>query len=174
MRIVAGRLRGRRLRVPPGIRPTTERIREALFSIIAAEDRRVLDLFAGSGAIGIEALSRGARSATFVERDAAACRALEANLRLVEPWGSVALHRCDAWTALRRLAGPFDLAFVDPPYGSAAVEGVHSALGALMAEGALLVIELGSRQPPPPCPSAWERLTVRVYGASAIVVDRVP
>src|SRR3954468_19260619 len=118
MRIVAGRWRGRRLVAPPGrtTRPTSDRVREALFSILGPLDgERVLDLYAGSGAVGLEALSRGAAEATLVERDPAALRALRAN---VEALGADArVIAGDVAAFLRSAAqadGHYDLVFLDP------------------------------------------------------------
>lgn len=148
MRIIAGRFRGRTLRAPPGgsTRPTADRVREALFSMLASrigpfEGLRVADLFAGSGALGLEALSRGAAHATFVESDPAAAAAIRAN--------STALGLGEA---VRILGGsalslppsqPFDLVFADPPYapgsGTAAVESVASA--GWLAPGGWLCVE---------------------------------
>src|SRR5436309_4205711 len=120
MRIVAGEWGGRTLRAPPGgrTRPTADRVREALFSILGPIDGlRVLDLFAGSGALGIEALSRGAAQATFVERARPALTALRANLEALEI--SAEVHAGDARAFLRNAAQAgrtYDLVFVDPPY----------------------------------------------------------
>jgi 16S rRNA (guanine966-N2)-methyltransferase len=118
LRISGGELRGRRLRVPRGareLRPTTERVREALFSILGdVSGARVLDLFCGSGALGLEALSRGARSAVLVDRSAAAARGNVEQLELGERAGVV---RADALRFLRRAEpSSFDLVLCDPPY----------------------------------------------------------
>ena len=121
MRIVAGTLGGRRLKAPQGrgTRPTSDRVREALFSILGdLEQARVLDLFAGSGALGIEALSRGARSAVFVDDDPKAIAAINANLGALGLEAPV--HRRPALAYLNNASdGPFDLVFLDPPYSSA-------------------------------------------------------
>lgn len=121
MRIVAGRWRGRRIEAPDGraVRPTADRVREAWLSIVQLHlpDAAVLDLFAGSGALGLEALSRGARSADFVEADPRALRALRANLELLGATEGVAVHRADVLRYVRALpALAFDVAFADPPY----------------------------------------------------------
>lgn len=124
MRIIAGRWRGRRIAAPSGraTRPTTDRVREAWMSALQYElpDARVLDLFAGSGALGLEALSRGAAHATFVERSNAAIRALEANLgALGARDDEYTVVRADALAYVQRLPPQaFDLALADPPYGT--------------------------------------------------------
>ena len=118
MRIIAGTHRGRRIAAPKGLatRPTGDRVREAAFNLIGpVDDARVLDLFAGSGALGLEALSRGAASVTFVESDKAACRTIADNLAKLKLTG--ARVTCgDAVWAVRRDSGPYDLILVDPPY----------------------------------------------------------
>lgn len=156
MRVIAGRLGGRRLRAPSGhaTRPTSDRVREALFSMLGRVDGAVaLDLFAGTGALGIEALSRGAARAVFVERDAVALRALRANLadlglgeELAQVRGGDALG---ALGAARRRGETYDLVFVDPPYRDARAIGraLSSALPALLAPGARVVVESDRRAP---------------------------
>ncbi|HYZ48925.1 MAG TPA: 16S rRNA (guanine(966)-N(2))-methyltransferase RsmD, partial [Sphingomonas sp.] len=121
MRIIAGRWRGRPLIAPPGdaTRPTSDRAREALFSMLASrlgnfEELRVADIFAGTGALGLEALSRGATRCTFVERDREAVAALKANVERLGATGTdVRAQAAESFTG-----GPFDLVFMDPPYGS--------------------------------------------------------
>src|SRR4051794_8968677 len=121
MRIVAGRWRGRRLVAPGGhaVRPTADRVREAWMSIVQPwlADAHVLDLFAGSGALGIEAVSRGAASADLVENAAASLRAIADNLAPLDAHGTVRVHRADALRFVRDLAPPaYDVAFPAPPY----------------------------------------------------------
>ncbi|HEX7938001.1 MAG TPA: 16S rRNA (guanine(966)-N(2))-methyltransferase RsmD, partial [Gemmatimonadaceae bacterium] len=121
MRIVAGKWKGRRLTPPPdrSVRPTTDRVREAWMSIVQLDipDARVLDLFAGSGALGIEALSRGARSADFVESSAKSLKILQANLAGLDAGAEASVHKADALKFIRDLAPlSYDVAFVDPPY----------------------------------------------------------
>jgi 16S rRNA (guanine966-N2)-methyltransferase len=121
MRVIAGRLRGRPLRAPRGLttRPTTDRAREAIFSILGPLDgKNVLDCFAGTGALGIEALSRGAARATFVECDPTAARAIRANLERLGIEGSGTILEISVERARPRLAriAPFDLVFSDPPW----------------------------------------------------------
>jgi 16S rRNA (guanine966-N2)-methyltransferase len=121
MRIIAGRWRGRRIAAPPGrdVRPTADRVRESWMSILTPviPGARVLDLFAGSGALGLEALSRGATHVTFVERSSRVARVLEANVTALDAADEVTIVRGDALRFVRQHAGaPFDLALADPPY----------------------------------------------------------
>lgn len=121
MRIISGQARGRRLTTLPGenTRPTLDRTREALFNILQTRvyDTRVLDLFAGSGALALEALSRGAESAVLCDRSPEACKVIEQNIDAVRVRERAVLMCCDAEQALGRLAGKkFDLIFLDPPY----------------------------------------------------------
>ncbi|HEX8122073.1 MAG TPA: 16S rRNA (guanine(966)-N(2))-methyltransferase RsmD [Solirubrobacteraceae bacterium] len=153
MRIVAGRYGGRRLAAPPGrgTRPTSDRVREALFSILGPLDgRRVLDLYAGSGALGIEALSRGAAEAVFVERDPRAAAVLRTNLEALGADGDV--RRVDALAALRdarRRGETYDLVLCDPPYRLAPDlgESLGEALPPLLAPQARVVTESDRRAP---------------------------
>jgi 16S rRNA (guanine966-N2)-methyltransferase len=129
MRIIAGEFRGRRLRPPPGrrVRPTTDRVREAWFSIVgdAVVGARVLDLFAGSGALGLEALSRGAAHVTFVELAAPSLAALRANVAELGVEEQVAIRRAEALRFVAALGGlAYDLAFADPPYGTGQAEAL--------------------------------------------------
>lgn len=177
MRVIAGEFKGRRLKAPPGVgtRPTADRVREALFSILGPLDGlRVLDLFAGSGALGIEALSRGAESAEFVDSDPKAIEAIRANLALVGVESPV--HRRDA---LRFLSGAilqesthFDLVFCDPPYSSApALAGeLSTLLPELTSESARIVTESDKRNP---LHLALPLELERSYGGTLIAVHRV-
>jgi 16S rRNA (guanine966-N2)-methyltransferase len=154
VRVIAGRYGGRRLKTPPGAatRPTADRVREALFSILGqrVQDARVLDLFAGSGALGLEALSRGARHATFVDSGPAALAALRDNLATLGAEAEVV--RADAVRWLRAApdgARQYDLVFLDPPYRRAADLGapLSDSLPAVLAPGALVVAECDRRSP---------------------------
>ena len=154
MRVVAGRYGGRRLVAPPGsaTRPTSDRVREALFSVLgpSVQGARVLDLYAGSGALGIEALSRGAASAVFVDRSPRAVAAIRANLEALGIEADV--RRREARTALRAAsarADTYDLVFLDPPYRRAAELGreLSEALPAVLAPGARVVSESDRREP---------------------------
>ena len=154
MRVIAGRYGGRRLQAPRGAatRPTSDRVREALFSILGTRvlDARVLDLFAGSGALGLEALSRGARSATFVESAPAALAALRANLAALGADAEVVRSDAPRWLrAASDGARQYDLVFLDPPYPRAAELGepLSDSLPAVLAPGALVVAESDRRTP---------------------------
>jgi 16S rRNA (guanine966-N2)-methyltransferase len=154
MRVIAGQYGGRRLQAPPGAatRPTADRVREALFSILGARvtEARVLDLFAGAGTLGLEALSRGASHATFVDSAPRALTALRANLAALGADAEVV--RADALRWLRAAspgARQYDLVFLDPPYRRAAELGasLSELLPAVLAPGALVVAESDRRAP---------------------------
>jgi len=153
VRIVAGAYGGQRLAAPRGgrTRPTADRVREALFSMLGpVADARVLDLFAGSGALGLEALSRGAAEATFVDSSPAAVRAVRANLEALGIDAEV--RRADARAFLRnaRAAGrQYDLVFLDPPYqrAGAVAEALAGDLAAVLAPQARIVVESDRRSP---------------------------
>ena len=170
MRVVAGEFKGRRLHTARGTRtrPTADRVREALFSMLGdVSGARVLDLYAGSGALGIEALSRGAESAVFVERDQAALAALRRNLDAVGARAEV--RRQDVLRFLARPEGTFDLVFCDPPYdGAPAVAApLAGALPTLLGEDARIVTESDKRNPlllPLPL------LVERTYGDTRVAI----
>ncbi len=175
MRIVAGRHKGRRLRAPAGTatRPTADRVREALFSILGRVDGlSVLDLYAGSGAFGIEALSRGAAAATFVESARPALAAIRANLDAAGEEAEVVASDAIAW--LRTAAGrerAFDLVFCDPPYDAAAriAQPLAELLPRVAAPQALIVTESSKRNPLMlDLPLADER----TYGHTRIAIHR--
>jgi 16S rRNA (guanine966-N2)-methyltransferase len=152
VRVVAGAFKGRRLHAPAGrrTRPTADRVREAVFSMLGAvEGLRVLDLFAGSGALGIEALSRGASAAVFVERDPRAVAAIRRNLEAIGAEAPVHRREAVAFLASRpaREAAPFDLVFVDPPYSSAdrLAAPLSARLPTLLSDTARIVTESDKR-----------------------------
>lgn len=179
MRVIAGRLGGRRLQAPPGrarTRPTSDRVKEALFSMLGDLRGAVaLDLFAGTGALGIEAISRGAKRVVFVERDRVAVQALQANLAalgLAVPEAEVRVG--DALVALRaaRRAGEtYDLVFVDPPYGQTReLAGELSALlPALLAPAGRVVVESDRRTP---AELPLEVVQRKRYGDTTITIHR--
>ena len=147
MRVVAGRFKGRTLHAPKGdaVRPTSDKVRGAIFNVLGdVEGLRVLDLFAGTGALGIEALSRGATDATFVDTDTAA---VERNL--VAIGAEAAVHRRDALGWLESAEGSYDLVFADPPYSSAPRLGerLTQLLPAILSQNARIVTESDKRAP---------------------------
>jgi 16S rRNA (guanine966-N2)-methyltransferase len=162
LRLIGGQWRGRKLQFPalPGLRPTPDRIRETLFNWLAAElpGAHCLDLFAGSGALGLEALSRGAADCTFVDSHPAACRQIGAHLRtLGSDRGQVICDNAARWLA-EAAPTPFDILFLDPPFGTgllAEVCGVAEQRGWLSAN-AFIYMECGSDEQPPPLPPGWQ------------------
>jgi 16S rRNA (guanine966-N2)-methyltransferase len=173
MRVVAGRLGGRRIEPPRGrdTRPTSERVREALFSILgpAVEGACVLDLYAGSGALGIEALSRGAASATFVD---SAPRAVAAVRRNLESLGlEAAVERVSVASYLKRASARFDLVFLDPPYSSASREAkeLSNRLAAVLSTDYVIVTESDKRAP---LELDFPLADERVYGDTRIAIHR--
>jgi 16S rRNA (guanine966-N2)-methyltransferase len=152
VRIVAGQFRGRQLKSPTwdGLRPTSDRLRETLFNILgpSVKGARVLDGYAGTGAIGIEALSRGAARVTFVEKDPRAVKLIEANLALLGASG--AIIRAGLADAVARLDGQvFDLIILDPPYADTAAAEALGVARALAAEGSRVIVEHAVRHAPP-------------------------
>ncbi len=176
MRIVGGAWGGRRLQAPPGgaTRPTSDRVREALFSILGdrVDGARVLDLFAGSGALGIEALSRGAAEAEFVESDPRAAAAIRGNLKTLDASGRVHARDALAWLGSAASGGrTFDLVFVDPPYSSAgrAAGRLSELLPPLLTDSSLTVTESDKRNP---LLLALPLADERVYGDTRIAIHR--
>lgn len=174
VRVIAGTAKGRKLHVPRGMttRPTPARVREALFSIIAAHvpDARVLDLYAGTGALGIEALSRGAHSATFVEQDRQVVPLLRRNVAAFEApqiFGCAAHH---AMAALAQAGAQFDLVFVDPPYPLDLIGRTLQALvkHALLATNALVVCEHHGKMASPAAPAPLQLQRHRAFGDVAL------
>jgi 16S rRNA (guanine966-N2)-methyltransferase len=181
MRIVGGRNRRRRLAAPPGdrVRPSADRVREALFDILlqgrfAASGSRlvgasVLDAFAGTGALGLEALSRGAAEVFFIEREAAALAALRHNIKALDEEGRAHVVPGDA-TRPPRAARACAVALLDPPYGSGLASPALAALAAAgwLAVDALAVVEVGAREGLLP-PAGFRILDQRAYGAARLV-----
>lgn len=181
MRIVSGEFRGRAIKAPPGdaTRPTSDRARQAVFNILehapwAPELRnaRVIDLFAGSGALGFEALSRGAAFCVFVETDEAARGAIRENIDTLHLFGRVRVHRRDATDLGKRPAGdgaPFDIAFLDPPYGKGLGERALAGLadGGWLRAGAVVMLEKGVEEEDVALPG-FEVLDTRDYGAARV------
>ena len=178
-RIVAGAAGGRRLRVPPqGTRPTSERVREALFNALAArmdlDGARVLDLYAGSGALGLEALSRGAGYVLMVESNARAAAIVRENITVVGLAGAVVTTAPAAAVVAGTADGEYDIVMLDPPY---ALEGdeLTSVLADLAAkgwvgEGSLVVVERATRSPETVWPDGFEVERSRRYGDTRVEI----
>ena len=180
MRVIAGTLGGRRLKAPRGTttRPTSDRVKEALFALLGdIAGARVLDLFAGAGGLGIEALSRGAARAVFIERDQRALRALRENLRALGLGAARAEVRAgDVLAALRTARGraeTYDLVFIDPPYSRASDLGreLSLLLAPLLEPEARIVVE-SDRRAPLQLQAQLER--ERTYGDTSIMIHRQP
>lgn len=184
MRIVGGQYKGRAIAAPGGrdTRPTSDRARESLFNVLAHADwapglegRRVMDLFAGSGALGLEAMSRGAAFALFVETDAAARGAIRDNIEALGLFGTTRIHRRDATDLGAKPAGlgePFDLVFLDPPYHKGLGERALTLLpkGGWITDDALIVFECAADETP--ATAGFEALDERSYGAAKVLFLR--
>lgn len=176
-RIIAGEQKGRRLQSVPGegTRPTSDRVKESLFSRLegydAVEDAVVLDLFAGSGALGLEALSRGARSVELVDRAEPAVRTLRRNAAAFGAGPRIAVHKAEARRHLRARSGePVELLFLDPPYSFEEIELRAVLAGAVpqLHEAAAVVVERDVHSPEPQWPAGLERFSERSYGSTQI------
>lgn len=181
MRIVAGAHKGRPIQAPRGLstRPTTDRVRESVFNKLAhapwarpLDGARVIDLFAGSGALGLEAISRGAAFCLFVETEAAARGAIRTNVEALQLYGCTKLHRRDATDLGKKpekMGAPFDLAFMDPPYGKGLGERALTALtaGAWLSDDALVVLEESSRSAFTP-PDGWSVIDELAAGETVV------
>jgi 16S rRNA (guanine966-N2)-methyltransferase len=154
MRVIAGSLKGRRLKAPTwtGLRPTSDKLRETLFNVLAAdiEGARVLDGYAGTGAVGIEALSRGAAHVTFVERDPRAASLVESNLAACAVEGGYTIQRGDVASVVRQMDPDvkFDLVFLDPPYEVEDVSSTLEAVESRLSEKGRVVLERATRREP--------------------------
>lgn len=153
MRIISGTAKGQRLKVPRrgSIRPTSDLVRGAIFDILASIDiaeASVLDLYAGSGAMGIEALSRGARHADFVERNRSCCAVIRENLRRTKLEDRGRVYCLEVAKALRILKGTYDIVFADPPYGDPGLGSLMERLGSShLLEDGIVVVEHSRRSP---------------------------
>lgn len=184
MRIIGGEFGGRRLVAPKGrdTRPTADRTREALFNVLTSRDdvtfegARIIDLFAGSGALGLEAMSRGGAWCLFVETDAGARGAIRDNVEALGLFGVTRIHRRSATALGAKPAGvgaAFSLAFLDPPYGKDLVAPALETLrdGAWLADGAIVITEQGAGEEPVRT-EGFTELDRRAYGAAQIGVFR--
>jgi len=177
MRIIAGAYKGRNLKSPPSmnVRPTSDRLRETLFNVIAPliQDARFLDLCAGSGAVGIEALSRGASYATFVDRSRRSCKLIEANLELCRvPEEQHEIYSAEASEFLRQTKSEsWDIVFFDPPYKEdylKILEFLGSHTSKLLADDCLLIVEHHDKNPLPETLGAMRRTRVLKQGDSSL------
>ncbi|MEM7765993.1 MAG: 16S rRNA (guanine(966)-N(2))-methyltransferase RsmD [Pseudomonadota bacterium] len=180
MRIVAGVHKGRAIKTPSGrgTRPTSDRAREAVFNVMAhaewapaLDGARIIDMFAGSGALGLEALSRGGAFCLFVETDPAARGAIRTNIETLSLFGATRIHRRSATDLGTRPAGvgaPFDLVFLDPPYGEALIPPALASLkaGGWLSEKAVAMAETGADEPLDV--PGWTILDTRTYGAARV------
>ncbi|MEL7130331.1 MAG: 16S rRNA (guanine(966)-N(2))-methyltransferase RsmD [Pseudomonadota bacterium] len=184
MRIVAGKYKGHRLTTPSGrrTRPTADRTREAIFNVLSHADwapplegAAIIDLFAGSGALGFEALSRGGSHCLFVETEASARGAIRTNAEALQVFGTTQVHRRSAISLgpmPSKFKTAFNLAFLDPPYGKGLAELSLSCLakGGWMAPDSMAVVETGVDEAIRP--EGWESVSIRTYGSAQIIFLR--
>jgi len=182
MRIVAGKFKGRPLNAPKGAntRPTSDKARQALFNVMehaawapALDGARVVDLFAGSGALGFEAMSRGGAFCLFVDNDAGARGAIRENIETLQLFGNTRLHRrsaTDLGEKPAKLGAPFNLVFLDPPYGKALAPPALTELidGKWVTDEAMAVLEVAVDEDVPEFPG-WEPIDERIWGAAKVV-----
>ncbi|WP_436795414.1 16S rRNA (guanine(966)-N(2))-methyltransferase RsmD [Actinospongicola halichondriae] len=178
MRVVAGTARGRRLRSPDGetTRPTSDRVREAVFNALHSQglvqDARIADLFAGSGALGIEALSRGAAHVWFVESDRGAQAVIDDNLRTLDLADDATVIRSTVDRALApAFADDLDVVLADPPYAFDGWEELCAAVAPMLVDDGLLVAESGEAIT---LPAGWEKMRERTYGGTVITFALPP
>lgn len=185
LRIVAGKFKGRAIEAPEGknTRPTTDRVRESLFNMLAhnsdmpeIEGARVIDLFAGSGALGLEAISRGAVFCLFVEIAAGARGVIRKNMESFQLFGNTRIHRRSAVDLGPKPTGvgdPFNLVFLDPPYGQGLVEPALKQLerGSWLTEDAVAILETPLDEEP--APEGWTILDSRAYGETRITIIKL-
>lgn len=173
MRVIAGQFKGRRLKPPSwdGLRPTSDKLRETLFNILAAriDDARVLDGYAGTGALGIEALSRGAAHVAFVEQNRRAVALIRENLAACGADQRYTIESGDVAAALRRSGEVFDLILLDPPYDFHAITDALEAAAARLAPDGLIVLERATRREPE-VPAALRRVRDVKSGDSTLTV----
>lgn len=177
MRVISGSARGRKLKAPPGLstRPMADKIREAAFSMLASlgvAPERVLDLYAGSGSVGIEALSRGAESVDFVEQNRVACEVIRDNLRQIGFAERGQAHQTSVGAYLARVRRPYDFVIMDPPYADPEIIATMAALGssAAVEDGTILLIGHSPRVELPETVGVLNRLRRRCHGDSCFSV----
>lgn len=176
MRIISGSRRGKKLLALEGdqVRPTTNMVKEALFNILqfGIEGRRFLDLFAGSGQIGLEALSRGAREAVFVDSSRDSVRVIQKNVEAAGFAGQSRVVSAGFDSFLRAERGRFDVAFLDPPYGAGLLADAFARTVPVMSPGGVIVCEHGSKEEPPQGGGAFVKQKTYRYGRTALTVYR--
>jgi len=179
MRVIAGQAKGHRLAGPPSraTRPTSDLVRGAIFSALESmgvELTRVLDLYAGSGALGIEALSRGGQWCDFVEKDARTCASIRENLAKTRFDGLAKVHCAPVERALARLEGPYTLVLADPPYAQEAAPSLERLVESGLAEagGTVLVLEHSSREEGPGRLGGLSQVKTLRHGDSAVSIYR--
>lgn len=178
MRVIAGAARGRRLKELEGLetRPTTDKVKESIFNIVQfdIEGRRVLDLFAGTGQLGCEALSRGAAHVVFVDQRRDCARVIKENAKLVSPEGNWEVLQRDAVDAIGALGGKFGLVFLDPPYRSGLMEKALNAITGIdiVTEHGIIVCETGAEEVLPALPENYEVVKEYRYGKIKLTTIR--
>lgn len=176
MRVISGTAKGRRLKTPEGLdtRPTSELCKEAVFSIIQfeLEGSRVLDLFAGSGQMGIEALSRGAKSCVFVDNAKASRYLIMENLKATGFSERSKVVMADAYAYLQNASGPIDIAFLDPPYGKAYIEKLLAPLSGVMSENGIIICESHKKDVLPENSGNFIKHKEYHYGKAKVTVYR--
>jgi 16S rRNA (guanine966-N2)-methyltransferase len=174
MRVIAGDVKGAKLRSPKShTRPTTELVRGAIFSILQSmvdEDWQAIDLYAGSGALGIEALSRGASRVDFVERNARSCDIIKDNLKRTGLISQATVYCCSVNRALSIITKAYDVVFLDPPYSDTSLDSVLSSLfeSRLVAENSTVVVQHSARQPLPQRYGLFQLAKSRRYGDTCL------
>ncbi len=179
MRVIGGEARGRTLKGPPrsGVRPTSDLVREAIFDMLASHEAdlsRVLDLYSGTGALGVEALSRGAAACDFVEADPRACDVIKENVVRVEALDRSRVYCMTVAKALNRLQGPYTLVVADPPYEYDRAESEVGAIidRGLLGPGATVVVEHSKRKPWPETLAGLGQLLTRRHGDTSVTLYR--
>lgn len=178
MRVITGTARGRKLVTLDGddVRPTTDKVKESLFNIIQfdVEGSLFLDLFAGCGQIGIEALSRGARQAVFVDKSKKSIDVVKTNLKTTGFEKNASIMNTDSVAFLSRRSEKYDIAFLDPPYGTGVLQSALEKLDAVMSESGIIICESGVREELPEQVGKFRLLKKYSYGKTALTTYKIP